>query len=70
MGLTTDSIIILNEYVIIPINVKKVKAIIKVQSTDIKAYNLFFGIIQMRQANCTQMFGTRKIIMKKNNKKI
>lgn len=55
---------------IIPINMEGVEAVIKAWLIDIEVYDLFFGITWMRQANCLQMFGERKITIKRNDQKI
>lgn len=55
---------------IISINVKGIEAVIKAWLVDVEVYDLFLGIIWMRQANCIQMFGERKITICRNNRKI
>lgn len=62
-----NSVTILDKYVIIPINVKKVKTVIKTWLVNIEVYNLFLGITWIRQANYIQMFDEKKVTIKRNN---
>lgn len=70
VSLANNSVTKLDKYVIIPINMEGVEAVINAWLIDVEVYDLLFGIIWMRQANCLQMFGERKIIIKKNDQKI
>ena len=70
MSLANDSVTTLDEYVIIPINVERVNAVIKAWLVDVEVYDLLFGITWMRQANCVQMFGEEQITIKGNDRKI
>lgn len=60
VSLANDSVTTLDEYVVIPINVEGVEAVIKAWLVDVEVYDLLLGINWMRRANCTQMFGEEK----------
>lgn len=64
VSLANDSVTTLNKYVIIPINVEGVEAVIKAWLVDVGVYDLLLGITWMRRANCTQMFGEGKITIR------
>ncbi len=70
VSLANDSVTTLDEYVIIPINIEGMEAILKAWLVDVEVYDLLLGITWMRRANCTQMFGEGKITIKGNDKKI
>ncbi|MCJ1346904.1 hypothetical protein MMC31_005124 [Peltigera leucophlebia] len=70
VSLANDSVTTLDEYVVIPINVEGVEAVIKAWLVDVEVYDLLLGITWMRRANCTQMFGEGKITIKGNDKEI
>ena len=70
VSLTNDSVTTLDKYMVIPINVERVEVVIKAWLVDVEVYVLLLGITWMRQANCTQIFGERKITIRGNDKKI
>ncbi len=70
ISLTNDSVTTLDKYVIISINVERVKAVIMAWLVDVEIYDPLLGITWMRLANCTQMFVEEKITIKRNDRKI
>jgi len=63
VSLVNDSVTTLREYVLIPINVEGIEAVIKAWLIDVEVYDLLLGVSWLRRVHCNQKYGQGKIIV-------
>jgi len=61
VSLANDSVTTLREYVLIPINVEGIEAVIKAWLVDVEVYDLLLGVSWLRRVHCNQKYGQGKI---------
>lgn len=57
VSLATDKLDVLTDYVVIPVNVKGIKAYIKAWVVDVEIYDLLLGLSWMRRVYCNPHYG-------------
>ncbi len=61
VSLANDSVTTLREYVLVPVNVEGIEAVIKAWLVDVEVYDLLLGVSWLRRVHCNQKYGQGKI---------